>query len=276
MNTPVRKTVNFAEELRSGRHYGVFVDDTGSPGLETPGLHAKRKSWVAVLVPPSQTAEVMDQLPNALSYLKEVGISSPEFHFTDIYAGRGDYAKLDLQARLGIFRFMAYIFATYRFPVLVQTFDPDNATDVQRQADWPSNFGPLRFSNNEDLALIFLLMRVRQHLKSPECGNATACVVVDEGRLADGGSIVLPGLAPTFYAGAILFASSRSVHAIQLADFSAFVLNRWQLLRVKEKLSDLDKSLLQILSPVAESFTNIDAVHVHGFPDLTNLRQGMN
>ena len=86
----------------------------------------------------------------------------------------------------------------------------------------------------------------------------------------------MPGLAPTFCAGAILFASSRSVHAIQLADFAAFVLNRWQLLRVKAKLSNLDKTLLQVLSPVAESFINIDAVHIHGFPDLTNLRQGMN
>lgn len=275
MNTPIRKTINFADELRSGRHYGVFIDDTGSPGLETPGLHSKRKSWVAVLVPPSRAAEVMDQLPNALSCLKEVGVRNPEFHFTDIWAGKGEYAKLDLQARLGIFQFMAYIFASYRFPVLVQTFDPDNATDVQRQADWPSHFGPLRVSDHEDLALIFLLLRVRQYLKSPECGNATGCVVVDEGRLANGRSFVLPGLAPTFCAGAVLFASSRSVHSIQLADFAAFVLNRWQLLRVKEKLSDLDKTLLQILTPVAESFTNIDVVRIHGFPDLTNLHQGM-
>jgi hypothetical protein len=276
MNTNTRKTINFAAELRSGRHYGVFVDDTGSPGLKTLGLHAKRKSWVAVLVPPSQTGEVIDQLPSALSYLSEIGISDPEFHFTDIWAGKGDYGTLDLQKRLGIFRFMAHIFATYRFPVLVQTFNPDNATHIQRQADWPSNFRPLRFNDHEDLALIFLLMRVRQYLKSPQRDNATACVVVDEGRLVNGSSIVLPGLAPTFHAGAILFASSRVVHAIQLADFAAFVLNRWQLLLVKEKLSDLDKTFLHILTPVAKCFLNIDAVHVHGFPDLSNLRQGMN
>jgi len=270
----MRKMINFADELRSGRHYGVFVDDTGSPGHETPGLHLKRKSWVAVLVPPSRTSEVMDQLPNALSCLSELGVRNPEFHFTDIWAGKGEYAKLDLQARLGIFRFMAYIFASYRFPVLVQTFDPDNATDVQRQADWPSHFGPLRVSDHEDLALIFLLLRVRLYLKGPECGNATGCVVVDEWRHCR--SFELPGLAPTFCAGAVLFASSRSVHAIQLADFAAFVLNRWQLLRVKERLTDLDKTFLQILSPVAERFVNIDTLRVHGFPDLTNLRQGMN
>lgn len=42
-----QRVVNLASELRSGRHYGVFIDDTGSPGLTTPGLHAQRKSWVA-------------------------------------------------------------------------------------------------------------------------------------------------------------------------------------------------------------------------------------
>lgn len=276
MKMSTHQTVNFATELRSGRHYGVFIDDSGSPGLETPGLNAKRKSWVAVLVPSLQAAEVMDQLPKALSALKEFGITDPEFHFRDIWAGVGDFAKIDFQIRLSIFRFMAYIFSTYRFPVLVQTFEPDNAADILQRADWPKSFGPLRLSNHEDLALILLLMRVREYLKSPERGNATACVVVDEGRLANGRSIVLPGLAPTFCSGEILFASSRSVHAIQLADFAAFSLNRWQLLLVKENLNDRDKALLDILSPIAELFSNIDVIHIHGFPNLTNLRQRMN
>ena len=274
MNSPKSKSINLADELRSGRHYGVFIDDTGSPGLITPGLHEQRKSWVAVLVPPHQIVEVMDQLPNALSFLKELGLKDPELHFTEIWGGRGEYSKLDLQQRLGVFRFMAYIFTTYRFPVLVQTFDPDNAADVINRANWPDNFGPLKFSDHEDLALIFALLRVRLHLKSLEGGNATACVVVDEGRLSNGKSIILSGLAPTFCAGAILFASSRLVHPIQLADFAAFVMNRWQLLRVKDRLSELDKTLLEIISPIAECFVNIDSVQVHGFPNITSLRQG--
>ena len=274
MSAPPRQ-VSLAVELRSGRHYGVFIDDTGSPGLRTPGLHEQRKSWVAVIVPPHQASEVMDQLPSALSFLQELGIKDPEVHFTDIWAGKGEFKKLDLQQRLGIFLFMSYIFTPYRLPVLVQTFDPENASDVQRRADWPERLGPLKFSDHEDLALIFVLLRVRMHLKAIEGGNATACVVVDEGRLASGSAIVLSGLAPTFVAGAVLFASSRLVHSIQLADFAAFVMNRWQLLRVKENLSDLDKTLLEIVSPVAECFINIDSVSIHGFPNIANFRQGM-
>lgn len=275
MNFTNNKSINLATELRSGRHYGVFIDDTGSPGLITPGLHVQRKSWVAVVIQPHQIAEVMDQLPSAISYLQELGLNNPELHFTEIWGGRGEYEKLDFQQRLGIFRFMVHIFTTYNFKVLVQTFDPDNADDVLNRANWPDNFGPLKFNNHEDLALIFALLRVRLYLKSLEGGKATACIVVDEGRLSNGDAIILPSLAPTFCEGAILFASSKLVHPIQLADFAAFVMNRWQLLRVNDSLKDRDKALLEIISPLVECFINIDSVQVHGFPNITSLRQGM-
>jgi hypothetical protein len=243
--------------------------------MNAHGLHGKRKTWVAVLVPPHQVAEVMDQLPNALTYLTDLGLEDPEFHFKDIWQGKDEYKKLDLPQRLSIVRFMTYIFATYQFKVLVQTFDPDNAADINSRADWPESLGPLKFSDHEDLALIFVLLRVRLHLKSIEGGNATACVIVDEGRLKSGNTIILPGLAPTFHAGAILFASSRLVQPIQLADFAAYVLNRSQLLRVKDKLDELDKTLLEIISPISGSFINIDSVKVQNFPDITNLRQSI-
>jgi len=100
--------------------------------------------------------------------------------------------------------------------------------------------------------------------------------VVDEGRLSSGEAIVLPNLAPTFVAGAVLFASSRLVHPIQLADLAAFVMNRWQLLRVKDSLTQLDKTLLEIIAPIADTFVNIDSVLVHGWSNATSLRQGMN
>jgi hypothetical protein len=267
--------INLALELRSGRHYGVFIDDTGSPGLKTPGLDDRRKSWVAVLVAPSQITDIMDQIPSTLSYLADLGLRDPEFHFTDIWAGKGEYGKLDLEQRLGIFRFMAHIFSTYRFEVLVQTFDPNGAAAVQQAVTLPETFGPLRLSDHEDLALAFALLRVRTHLQSLAGGAATACVIVDEGRLSSGKSIVLPGLAPTFVGGAVLFESSRVVHGIQLADFAAFAMNRWQLLRVKESLKDLDKTLLEIVAPVGESYLNLDRIRVQGWPDIGSIRQGM-
>jgi hypothetical protein len=272
VNSTNQVTVNLALELRSGRHYGVFIDDTGSPGLRTPGLHEQRKSWVAVIVPPHQVADVMDQLPHSLSFLEELGVTNPEFHFTDIWAGKGEFRKLHLQQRIGIFEFMAFIFSKYRFQVLVQTFNPDNAANIRNGAEWPETFGPLRFTDHQDLALIFALIRVRMHLKSLEAGSATACVVVDEGRLPSGAAILLSGLAPTFVGGGVLFASSRLVHPIQLADFAAFIMNRWQLLRVKSNLTPLDKTFLEVVSPIATCFVNLAPTSVKDWPNVSSLR----
>ena len=275
MENKTINNINFADELKSGKHYGVFIDDTGSPGLDIPGLHMHRKSWVAVLIPPNQMPEVVEQLPRALSYLKEMGINDPEFHFHEILSGKGDYKKIELKIRLAIFKFMTHIFQEYKFTVLAQTFDPDNSAKLLTKADFPESFGPLKFKRHDDLALIILIMRVRQYLTEQKVHSQTACVVVDEGRLKDGKAIIMPGLAPEFIHGAILFSSSRRVRQVQLADFAAFVLNKWQLLRVKPELTEMDKALLEIFSPLRELFINTDEVKLHGFPNFKSIRDAM-
>jgi hypothetical protein len=75
---------DFGDEQRKGFVRGVFIGDTGSPGLQyTPtNLHPKRKSWVAVIVPRSAGGETWDQLPNAIDELK-ILTGATEFHFAD-------------------------------------------------------------------------------------------------------------------------------------------------------------------------------------------------
>ncbi len=48
-------------ELADGTTFGIFIDDTGSPGLKsTPSfLHPSRKTWVAVVIPPTYMPEVL-------------------------------------------------------------------------------------------------------------------------------------------------------------------------------------------------------------------------
>lgn len=270
------RSVNLATVLRCGKHYGIFIDDSGSPGTSQPGLHSNRKTWVAVLVRPHQVAEVMDQIPSALSYLRTLGLKSPEFHFADIWAHKGEYSKLSLDQRLGIFAFMAHIFATYQFEILVQTFDPDQAARVIEAGDWPQTFGPLQLKNHEDLALTFLLMRIKKHITESLPPGSTACVIVDEWkRFKNGRSFQIGGLLPAFHEGAVLFADSRHAPPIQLADFAAFVVNRWQVLRVKPELTEIDKRFLEAVAPLTSCASNIDNVRVHGWPGVENLKQGM-
>jgi hypothetical protein len=267
-----KRAINLADELRTGLHHGVFIDDTGSPGLGTPGLHSQRKTWIAVITPPNQVTDLMDRLlPAGLALLSALGLKSPEFHFAEIWAGKGEYKKLDLQQRLDIFRFMSDIFTTHQLKVLVQTFDPDNAAVLRDQCDWlPESVGPLKLSNHEDLAFFFLTYRVHEYLKER---NATACVLADEGRLKSGGWINWS--VPTFYGGGILFTTSQLVPLIQLADFGAYILNRWQLLRVKDRLNELDKTLLRIISPTAECFINVSSLEILNLSIITSLPQGL-
>src|SRR5205823_3051223 len=109
MNRP--RYQDFWDELTQGKCYGIFVDDTGSPGLKnTPSnLHPERKSWVAVVIDPKLMPEVLRELPQALEELHRIS-GATEFHFADIHAGRGAFKSMDPDARLGIFGFMAHIF----------------------------------------------------------------------------------------------------------------------------------------------------------------------
>ncbi len=253
---------DYITELAHGRAYGVFVDDTGSPGFVNapPNVHPERKSWVAVIIPPSVMPEVLNQLPQALHGLREF-VGADEFHFTDIYAGRGQFKSVDLQVRLAIFEFMAYIFATYRFPIIVQTFDPETLADVRsRLSDrLPDRLPPFDFTRQEDTALFFLMIRLKWFMEqTPTYPDVKARVFIDEGYKKNGICLKIPTFQSVFSDGLVSFARSSSVLPIQLADFAAFALNRMQLIGGKPERSALDNRVLQILSAAAFDYQNIE------------------
>jgi len=221
----------FIADLRRGQLHGVFIDDTGSPGLtaSTPHLHPERKSWIAVVVSPRDIAEVLEQMPRAIGELKRA-TGGGEFHFTDIYAGRKAFKNVDLSVRLAVFEFMAYIFARYKFPIIVQTLDPHSVARIHSGASFPKQVGPFNLTKQNDLALFFLLIRVKwfleQKLAKP---GPWARVFIDEGFKKSGVAIKIPSFERYFVDGLVCFVRSDLVQPIQLADFAAFALNRTQL-----------------------------------------------
>ena len=259
---PSLRYQDFVDQQRAGIVHGVFIDDTGSPGLaNTPAhLSSARKTWAAVIVPKSEIAEVWSQLPDALSELRRL-TGATEFHFADIYMGRREFKDVPLETRLAIFGFMAYIFRTYNFPVIVQTLDPQTLRDIRGRADFPERLGPFNLAKHEDLALFFLLLRVNWHLQRhyPE-HNRLASVFVDEGYKKNGAAIRLPSLEQVFSDGLICFAKSDTILPLQLADFAAFCLNRSQLLLGKPELSDLDRQLLGIIQGIVWNYQNIPKI----------------
>ena len=255
---------SLASGIRSGTRYTVLIDDTGSPGAKnTPGnLHPARKSWVAVILSPQESFEVSTQLPLALDEL-ERATGATEFHFTEIYSGKGPFKNLPLDLRLGLFGFMAEIFSIYKFPILVQTLDPDNAMFQQFRSTFEKNPPPVAFKVNkhEDVALFFLLCRVKWFLREKGVTAADAAyVVVDEGFRDAGASLRLPSFSSVFHNGNVSFAASNQLSHLQLADFAAFSLNREQWLLGKDTLSPLDETLATILSKIAWNYVNIGRV----------------
>jgi len=212
---------------------------------------------VAVIVPKSSIGEVWSQFPGAAEELRKQA-GAAEFHFADIYMGRGSFRSIGLATRLAIFEFMANIFGTYGFPVLVQTLDPKTLRDVRERANFPSKFGPFNLAKHEDFALFLLLCRVKWHLEQtyPQ-DNRLARVFVDEGYKKNTSAIFIDSFRNVFCDGLVCFGKSDIILPLQLADFAAFCLNRMQLLIGKSELSELDKSFLDIIQPLVDSYQNI-------------------
>jgi hypothetical protein len=103
------------------------------------------------------------------------------------------------------------------------------------------------------------LLRVKKHLEEYFDGSQ-ARVFVDEGFKKSGAAIKMPRFERQFADGLVCFARSNAILPIQLADFAAFALNRHQILRSKPKLSDLDRELLAILSPISWNYQNIQRI----------------
>jgi hypothetical protein len=249
---------DYLREMRLGKVAGVFIDDTGSPGLsDTPTyLHPDRKSWVAVIIPRGQIAEVWEQFPGVIDELQRL-TGAREFHFTDIYGGNRDFKGVEPPIRIALFDFVAGLFAHYKFPVLVQTLEPgivDRICQARHRLPGSKQFD---FSNHAHIALVFLLLRVRNYLRS-ELAGQSACVFVDEGIQKDGAYLRIAGFQPEFRDGLIRFGNSESILPIQLADFAAFGVNRVQLIRGKSSLSEADARLLEIYSGLAMNFINIE------------------
>jgi hypothetical protein len=147
---------DFVEEQRAGKVHGVFIDDTGSPGLANtpPNLHPDRKTWVAVIVPKSDLAELWSQFPRAIVELKSL-IGAKELHFADIYAGRREFENLPVEKRLALFRFMAEVFRSYGISSFVQTLDPDTLDRIRTDGKFPERLGPFDLTKYETSPLSF-------------------------------------------------------------------------------------------------------------------------
>ncbi len=281
MNDHAQFDVPAPEALLAGDFSGMAIDDTGTPGHLAPSvhLHPQRKTWVAVLIPPEEMAEVSKNLPGTIAHVCSC-LGVDELHFADILSGKGPMRGLPYEARVDAFRVFARVFAVLRLPIIMQTYSPDNVLEQQESLSrYGKVAGIFDLHDPSDLALLGLLWRTRSFIAENSAAfHKPLLAFLDEGRFRAGRAIQLGSLLDFAHQGALFVASSRDVALLQLADFAAFALNRVQRLLAKSDRSERDQELLEILAGadfqgIAMRRTSLDAVRDWSTADFDALHE---
>lgn len=225
----------------------VAIDDTYGPTGATRSSYitGARRTHVAVFFEDNEVGEVRAQLRNCLDYMGELLPCAPkEFHFVDIYNGYGDWEPLKEDGRnLRLIEAFANIYASYRWPTMVQTIDDRTFRDHGIEG-FEGVLDGLDLSDRQDLSLFFLCVRVKMELTDE---SAPLTVIVDEGkRKANtpfGRSLFRDRKQ---YEGR--YAASNQEPLLQVADLLAFCINRMTHLSLKEKRTATDLEFMGVVN----------------------------
>lgn len=254
------------DEIANSNCSCVLIDDTGTPGQDAGSayLDASRTTWTAVFTSPMQIHELIDQMPKGLHEL-EAQTGATEFHFAEIFGGRGQFASVDLSIRLAIFSFMQEVFDEYGFAVLVQTLDDLGIAEMQKRMPGPERATDFNLTKPADFALLLLLFQIRRFLSDHSSDYpGPAYVVMDEGFRKPDRAITIPTFEQSFQRSSIVTAKSIDFPPLQLADYAAFCVGKSQWLLAKENRSEVDLAFLKIMSGLTSQVFNLPA----GFIDL--------
>ena len=252
----------FVEELTLGTLYGVFVDDSGSPGWQPKSTDPTQPypigdSWVAVIVRPSHMPAVFKDLNTAMEDARQ-RFQIKEFHASELYSGKGTFRAADVETRFSLFRSLVSILHSHELPVIVQTLDPSsNLMEIGKERGERRLRHCWDLRKPKDMAFVTLLWRIEQYLSEENKKSPTvaARVFVDEGYYKGGAA--MSGF-PAFTEESIYFADSVLVPPLQLADFVAFTVNRHQLLTSKDTFDPIDVLFLSITSIFAPNLLNVE------------------
>ena len=260
----------FLADTLEGRYTGVFIDDTGLPGLDTGTefVTSGRKTWVAVVVPPRIMPIISSSLTSALENLR-VRTGAEEFHFADIYSGRKQFKGIELNYRLACFDYFSSLFAKHDLPIFVQSFEPSHLARMHAACEIPKKIGWMDMQKTEDAAFFFLMKHIQDHLvaKARKYG-VPARVFVDEGRARQGVCMRWP-FEEIFADGLICFMNSSLCFPLQLADFAAFALTRNQWIMTKPIKTEIDMLFVALLSRLGGKFRNVTSFPVTDLMRIT-------
>ncbi|MCZ0963234.1 DUF3800 domain-containing protein [Paracoccus sp. EF6] len=214
---------------------GIYVDDSGNPGTDSGSIHLSktRKSWTAVIIPPS-LARVCSQIMDIFLKGIKQDHCATELHFTDIFSGRGVWKKVDIEDRIKMFRLMASFVARMELPIVHVT------TSQETLNDHSLFFKGIRLDSNQfwDISVprfgfLRCCLEISEYAREMRAYghpdfNDTLPMFADEGLAVAGSIIPLPNWGDVIYGPSVRFSRSQDVAGIQIADFAAFTISRTQ------------------------------------------------
>ncbi len=253
------KYQDIIDDFLSGTHYGVFIDDTGSPGgASFKYLPSGRKTWVAVVIPPDKIRSTFLEFSSLLSELK-TKFNISEFHFSDIFGGSREFRKISWDNRLGIINTLSQAFAELKYTIIHQSLDPSELPEWKKALDLPPKLSVFNFKKVEDTALFILIQKIKLHIRSQQNHQLSkAHVIIDEGWKKNGVGLISEVLfGNEFDSSKVVFGSSHEIVLLQLADFAGFVLNRMQIAGSKEQISKKESHFLQVVKPMIGLYNDV-------------------
>jgi hypothetical protein len=239
----------------------VAVDDSGTPGVtpKSSSLHADRKTWAAVIVPPAAVSGLRRGLEIFIDGVR--GDYADELHFTDIYNGRRAFRSIAIEKRYELLDLMANMFRAFKLPIIIQTCSPEHLAEIRAEmADWPARMPWFKLDDHEHVALLFLLCQVRMFIRQQsKVLPRPLPLIIDEGLQKSGNELLMSGWADLFAGGRATFRSSRQTPLLQLADFAAFVVGRVQWIASAGISKHRDREFLKIVSPERLWVVNLPA-----------------
>lgn len=252
---------------------GIFIDDTGNAGSLTESRYdtTDRKSWLALILTPENRKHANSQMVYLVDKLKrEFGAN--EFHFKDIYNGKGQFEGIDFGIRKMIFQTFANIFAVTKYPMLIQTMTNEEwsrnkliTSNPKIKAD---NF---KLKDTSDFALYILLFRIKVFLKSVPRVPVPIDIIIDEGRQKPNTVQKVEIFGNLLYNKEIHYRSSQEELLLQLVDYAAFCLNRNRWILTHKIKKPIDWEMLEIFSSANFNVLNMKRQVINANEDSTEL-----
>lgn len=227
------------------------IDDTGSPGNKSESLMLKsdRKTYVGVFISEEIKTPIILGLQNIKKKFSDKGLKINELHFTDIINRRKEYKKFKEEDILEIFQDIQNLLSKFHLPYFVQSATPrtleENGLFLIKYIESPENL------SLDKIALNFLLQRLKLFIEENQLKDKFE-IIIDSGLKKDGENEKIDLFKGLLKDNIMTYRSSENYLLLQIADLFAFIVNRMQMLLIKDKRTAFDVKLVTILSKIIE------------------------